>query len=517
MLGSVGVDGNGLEGLELFYEAILRGTQVPISSNRDAMGRRIFRDNESLVAFKDGQSLILTIDKAIQYESEKILKQAIEERQAKAGTVIVAEVENGEILAMANYPAYNPNSPKLASAESKRNRAITDSYEPGSTFKPFIVAQALERGKKPGAKIYCEKGVFKVGDRKISEAEAHEKFEWLTLGEILKFSSNIGAAKLAIEIGSHAVSNVADKLGVGKKTGIDLPGEASGQFSTEELNSIVRLANVGFGHGLAVTPLQMLTYYLAIANGGRWVQPKMVKAILSEDPDSLERGAIRYKLGHRFDTTKSKKVFSPDVAAQVSAMLETVVQEKGTATAAQLDEWPVAGKTGTAQKIDAETHRYSRTKYMSSFVGFAPAKDPRLVALVVLDEPQRKYYAGETAAPAFREIMRASLLRQKIPPQNQSKQLLQLSNKSNVEMIDPEATSAISKSGAVAIENEQDQILLPDLRGSTMREAIRIISSHGVEVEVVGSGLLREQNPPATQWVARGSKVRLIFQQPQAD
>ncbi|MEW6056715.1 MAG: penicillin-binding protein [Bdellovibrionota bacterium] len=534
VLGTVNVDGNGLEGLEFLYEGILNGDEARITSNKDAMGRRIFKDDRGLLAFRDGQSLVLTLDKALQYEAEKGLKQAIDDYQAKSGSVIVAEVETGEILALANTPTYNPNNAKSASLESRRNRAITDAYEPGSTFKPFMVAMALEKGRTPKTQIYCERGSFKVGDRIISEAEAHEKFEWLSLGQILKFSSNIGAAKIALDLGPAPVTQLMDRLGVGKKTEIDLPGEASGFIDHKELRSPVRLANVGFGHGFTVTPLQMLTYYLALANGGHWIQPKLVKAILSEDPDSLERGAIRWKLGHRFDNPKNKKIFSPKIASQITTMLETVVEEEGTGIKAQLAEWPVAGKTGTAQKIDQQTFRYSKSKYIVSFAGFAPAKNPKLVALVVLDEPQKKLYASDTAAPTFREIMRAGLLRERVPPTDSKVRLLQLANKTSIDGLKASAFSATQKtkpadfrslekpsktpkgieqatSLELEVDEKQSRVRLPDLTGLTLRESLKVIGSQPLEIEVVGSGFLREQNPAANQWLKAGSKIKLVF------
>ena len=525
VLGSVNVDGQGLEGLELFYDGILTGERMRISSNKDAMGRKIFVDDHGLLAFKDGQSLVLTIDKAVQYEAEKNLRMAIEEHQAKAGTVIVAEVSTGEILAMANYPTFNPNDAKIPSSDNRRNRAITDTYEPGSTFKPFLVGLALEKGRTPKTKLYCEKGSFKVGKYKISEAETREKYEWLTMGEIIKYSSNVGAAKLALELGAGNLQQIMERMGIGQRTEIDLPGEVPGNFSVKGLNTPVRLANTGFGHGFTVTPLQVLTYYLSIANGGRWIQPKLVKAVLSEDPDSLERGSIRWKLGHRFDTIRTKKIFSPQIATELTRMLESVVEEKGTGTQAQLTDWPVAGKTGTAQKVDAATHRYSRTRHIATFAGFAPSRDPKIVALVVLDEPQKHFYAGETAAPAFREVMRASLLREQVPPVDSGARIQQLANRTSVSQL-TDALSAMKKTptnhslaetNAALTDrptrNEKLQIRLPDLHGQTLREALRTVGEQNLEIEVSGTGLLKEQFPAAEQWLEPGSKLRLIFQQ----
>ena len=517
LLGYVNVDGDGIEGLELFYNEILNGEQTRVASNKDAMGRKIFRDDKGLLAFKDGQSLVLTIDKGLQYEVEKNLKSTIQELQATAGTVIIAEVQTGEILALANYPSYNPNFPKQAYPDQRRNRAITDSYEPGSIYKPFLLALALENGKSPKSKVYCEKGLFTVGDRKISEAETHEKYEWLTLQEILKFSSNIGSAKITLELGAQKYTDMAERLGVGKKTEIDLPGEVSGSFKPNELKSPIRLANVGFGHGFTVTPIQALTHYLTIANHGVWIQPKLVKAILSEDADSFEKGAIQWKLGHRFDLLKTKQIFSSQISKQISQMLQTVVEAKGTGTKAQLAEWPVAGKTGTAQKIDSKTKKYSKTKYISSFAGFAPAQDPKIVAIVVIDEPKKKYYAGDTAAPLFKEVMKSALLRQKVTPLFESKEIIELTNQSILEKIKDESAPIQETSSISATRKEliREAGKMPNLSGLTLRESLKVLdgidTGQNFELEVSGTGTLTEQIPTADADLEKVKKIKLYF------
>ncbi|MBI2605115.1 MAG: transpeptidase family protein [Deltaproteobacteria bacterium] len=535
VLGSVNIDGQGLEGLELQYESILAGEQSRISSTKDAMGRRIFEDGRGILAMRDGQSVLLTIDKSIQYETEKSIRKAVDDFGAKAGTAIVANASTGEILALANDPAFNPNQPKAATPGHRRNRAITDTFEPGSTFKPLLAGIALEKGRSPGSRIYCEKGSFKVGGRRISEAEAHEKFEWLTLGEILKLSSNVGAAKLALELGASTMGQLFERFGLGTRTGIDLPGEVAGSASREGLRSPVRLANVGFGHGVTVTPIQMLTYYLAIANGGRWVQPKLVKAIVSESEDSLEKGEMRWKLNAR-NEPKARAVLAPATARAVSRMLEAVTQEGGTGVKAQLEEWPVAGKTGTAQKIDPETRRYSRTRHIASFAGFAPAQSPRIVAFVMLDEPKHPYYASETAAPAFREVMRAALLREKVPPITGFSKIAELANKNMIESIESEnrrqvrallelapqpAAESIAGSSDVTAASENPAgsgRRVPDLHGLTVREALRALRAENetpsLDVEIIGSGILKAQEPAAHERVESSTKIRLFFEAP---
>lgn len=511
-LGTVNIDGKGIEGLEMHYDAILAGEQTRIASLKDARGRAIFVDDHGILAFRHGQSLELTIDKTIQYEAEKTLRNYAEDFGARAATAIVAEVESGEILAMANYPAYDPNRARGSGMEARRNRAVTDIYEPGSVMKPLVTVLALEKGMAPGAQIYCEKGRFKVGDRVITEAETHEKHEWLTLGEILQHSSNIGAAKLALGLGPEVVGKFLERIGIGERTGIDLPGEVSGLSmplpeTLASLKSAVRLANVGFGQGVTATPLQVLNWYMALANGGVAQQPRLVRRVLADD------GTV----AHEFRPKPGKRLFSAEAAAKVSAMLEKVTQEGGTGAKAGIEEWSVAGKTGTAQKIDPATRRYSKSKYISTFVGFAPANRPKLVTLVIFDEPNttKRYYAGDTAAPAFHDIMRAALIRRNVPSNLNYPAKVENSNRLALQAIrnevesEPQATDG----APMAVElNEQDQVRLPDLKGMTVREVMRTVSQYPIELEILGSGILKEQHPSAQQWLEPRAKVRLTFE-----
>ncbi len=523
VLGTVNVDGQGIEGLELYYNHVLNGQTSRISSEKDAMGRRIFEDEKGILAIKDGQSLILTIDKTIQYETEQTLQQFVSNLDAKSASAIVADVQTGDILALANVPTFNPNESGRANLEQRRNRAITDMYEPGSTFKPLLIAQALEKGKSPKNKIYCERGSFRVGDRVITEAEAHEKYEWLSYADILKFSSNIGAAKIALDLGSNTVSQLFDRLNMGNRTGIDLPGEATGIANKSELKSNVRLANVGFGHGIMVTPIQILSYYLSLANSGNWIQPKIVKAIISEDQDAIEKGEMRYKIGTFKKQNTSRQIFSAKNSNLIRNMLETVTEPDGTGKYAQLEEWPVAGKTGTAQKIDPSTKKYSRTKFISSFVGFAPANNPRLITMVVIDEPKRKYYASETAAPTFAEIMRSALMREGVPSNNERSKALILSNRSQLDSFESSAvakkpTLTATESNHNAIQNitheveNPNQIIVPDFKGYSIRESVKWAANRNIQIEIVGSGILKSQSITPNTTVESGTKLTLTFE-----
>ena len=512
-MGTVNIDGKGIEGIEMRYDSLLAGEQTRIASLKDAHGRAIFVDDQGILAFRHGQSLELTIDKTIQYEAEKTLRNYAEDFGARAATAIVAEVETGEILALANYPTYDPNRARGSGMEARRNRAVTDIYEPGSIMKPLLTVLALEKGMAPDAKIYCEKGVFRVGDRIISEAETHEKYEWLTLEEILQKSSNIGAAKLALQMGPDNVGAFLQRMGLGARTGIDLPGEVSGLSmpladTLASLKSNVRLANVGFGQGITATPLQVLAWYMALANGGVAQQPRLVRRVLADD------GAVVQE----FTPKPGKRLFSPEGAARVSTMLEKVTQEGGTGVKAALGEWTVAGKTGTAQKIDPATRRYSKSKYISTFVGFAPAKRPKLLTLVLFDEPNtsKRYYAGDTAAPAFHDIMRAALIRRNVPANLAVPAQVENSNRLALQAIrsevEGEPQGAVGTASLAAELNELDQVRLPDMKGMTIREVMRAVSSYPLELEILGSGVLKEQQPPPQQWLEPRTKVRLTFE-----
>jgi cell division protein FtsI (penicillin-binding protein 3) len=501
VLGSVNIDGQGIEGIEYTFDRTLRGRETRIQSMKDARGRRIFATDQGLSALIDGESLVLTLDKTLQHESERQLKAVVENTRAKAASAIVMNVHTGEILALANYPNFNPNDAKNFSIEARRNRVVADTYEPGSTFKPFIVAASLENGFSPSSKIYCEMGQFKVQDRVISEAETHEKFEWLTLTEIIKFSSNIGAAKLALKLGPTKTSKIFEQFGFGRKTGVELPGEALGIVSQRDLKSQVRLANVGFGHGFTATPLQIVTAYAAIANGGQVVHPTLVKALLKQDAESLAYGEVRYNIDtSTIKNTNQSSVVSSSLlnrktAQQLQKVLAAVVTEGGTGEQAQLEEWPVAGKTGTAQKIDETTKKYSRQNYIASFAGFAPVNKPHLAAIVVVDEPRTSYYASQTAAPVFREIMRLALLREKIPPQDHAVRLLEIANQQSLNTL---KVSGVEKKSTDSNKQIIDLNAMPDLGKMTLRQARRLLGPYKIKLKVEGAGdIVSEQLPKA--------------------
>ena len=394
LLGITGTDGIGLEGLELSFNDELSGQNSELLSFRDAKGRKLLTQLDVDPLQRQGASLQLTIDRQIQFVAEKALSHAVEESRGVAGMAVVLDPRTGELLAIANFPSFNPNAPLAGAAEAYRNRAVLDAFEPGSTFKAFTVAAALEENAiQPNQSIFCENGAWAVGRHTIHDTHPHS---WLSPGQILQVSSNIGASKIAQSLGREKLMAYAARFGFGQAAGLGLPGESKGSLPYPKGD--VALATAAFGQGLSVTAIQLAAAYGAIANGGLLMKPYLVRKVV--DPDGL------VLLDNR--PTSERRVISGHTAARVIAMLETVVQKAGTAPRARMEEFRVAGKTGTAQKPDPVARGYS-DKRIASFVGIVPADAPRAVILVVIDEPKTDVFGGLVAAPAFKEIAAAAL------------------------------------------------------------------------------------------------------------
>jgi len=394
LLGFVGVDGKGLEGLEFQYDRVLHGEKTYILRDVDALNRPLAPVQGILDSERDGNHLVLTIHKQIQHVVETHLKRAVKDHSARAAMAVVLDPKTGEILAMANVPGFNPNVFSQFPRSAMRNRCVTDAYEPGSTFKTFLLAAALEEGLfKPDQILFCENGTFRVYDRIIHDVKRHG---WLTLQGILQRSSNIGAAKVGLQLGPKRFYRYLKGFGFGRPTEVDLPGEASGVVRPPERWSPVDLATISFGQGISATALQLAVAYGSIANRGVRMRPFLVKEILDPHGQTIRRVAPK-EVG---------RVISPQTAQTLTRMLTSVVSEKGTGARAALEGFRVAGKTGTAQKPDLRAGGYRKDRYTASFAGFVPAEDPRICLVVLVDEPKEEIYGGQVAAPLFREIAR---------------------------------------------------------------------------------------------------------------
>ncbi len=391
-LGYMGSENQGLAGLELKFNKELIGSPVEIKFYRDAKGRPIKYEDNDVQLEKKSHDLVLSIDKDLQGQVEKILKDGIEENKARKAGVGIMDASTGEILAVANYPSFDSNAPKQYDDHLKRLAFLSDPFEPGSVFKTLVVAAALEEKVATAeTKFYCEKGKFKIGKHTISEAEVHEQFEWLTVEDILRYSSNIGTTKIAFELNYPRMRKELLRFGMGEKTGIEIPGESKGIVSKKDNIAKISLSNISFGHGIAVTGMQLLSSYAAIANKGIQVRPTILKR----------------KEG---DTVPEKRIMEEKTAKSLEKMLVKAVQE-GTGTNAIIPHFKIAGKTGTAQRV-SESGGYSG--YVSSFIGYPVNLPQKFVIFVYVDDPRGAvYYGNAVAAPIFKKIAQYILYKNK--------------------------------------------------------------------------------------------------------
>lgn len=402
LLGFVGLDDRGLEGVELQYDDLLGGKPRWVLGQQDALGRLVFREEDE-AATGPIFNLGLTIDEVIQYVAERELAAAVERSRAKGGSAIVLDPRTGEILALANVPTFNPNAFERAPQAARRNRAAVDTFEPGSVFKMVLAAGALEEGlSRPGDQLYGENGVIQVGGLTIRD---HEPYGWLTFEQVIAQSSNVGAIKVGQRLGKTLYYNYISGFGFGSLTGIDLPGESPGMLRRPRGWSAVSLGALSIGQEVSVTPIQLVTALAAVANGGELMRPYVVRSLRTPDG----------RVGREVAPIRVRRVISPESAATVTRILEAVVRD-GTGKEAAVEGYRVAGKTGTAQKPEPGRRGYSRTRVVASFAGFVPAEAPRLAILVVIDEPQTLRWGGSIAAPTFREIAREALAYLKVPP-----------------------------------------------------------------------------------------------------
>jgi cell division protein FtsI (penicillin-binding protein 3) len=485
VLGFTNVDAHGLEGLELLYNQELLSKVEALQVERDARGRPLWVNPSASQRVHHGNRVELTIDAALQHVAEREIESAVRQYRAEAGLVVVMDPRSGELLAMANVPTFDPNEPNAASPAARRNRIVTDSYEPGSTFKTFTAAAALEAALvQPDDRIYCENGSYAVGRRTVHD---HDPYGWLTFADVIQHSSNIGTAKVGERVGAARLAATIDAFGFGRPTGIDLPGEVAGLVRPVDRWGRIHLVTTSFGQGISVTALQLVRAYAAIANGGMLMRPYVVQRVVAED-GRVVRDQRPEVLG---------RVIGPDTARTLTQLLQRVV-EGGTGTKANVDGFAVAGKTGTAQKV--ENGRYSTRGRMSSFIGYLPADDPRLVILVVIDSPKGMTYGGLVAAPVFRRVAEYGLERLGIRSPAAPHPIPEL--------------AALTPQPVVWRLPEPAAGGMPSFLGLSMREALVRARRAGWDVRVQGSGFVVAQEPPPGAAAGSGRELRLIFGTP---
>ena len=403
VLGFCNIDGKGIEGIEHRYEEELNTESRAHQAMRDALGRR-FETGEKSSQLPAGNDVILTLNATIQHVTETALAQAVADSQALSGMAVVMDPSTGAVLAMAHQPLFNPNTYRSHRPEQWRNRCITDAFEPGSTMKVFIAAAALESGAyTPESLFFCENGQYRIANHVVHDTKPHA---WLTMANVIKYSSNIGAIKIGEGLGRATFHAALQRFGFGEPTGLDFPGETAGSLSPYERWTAMDASAMTFGHGLSVSTLQLTTAMGAIANDGVMMRPYLVKEI--RDPGG--------RVVQQTHPQPMRQVVSAASARQVREMLAEVLTPGGTAVNAALKGYKAGGKTGTAHKIKPEGG-YDKNRYTASFVGFAPFDRPRIVVMVVIDEPHHGHYGGVVAAPAFREICQKTLDYLNIPPE----------------------------------------------------------------------------------------------------
>jgi cell division protein FtsI (penicillin-binding protein 3) len=491
VIGFTGLDPEGLEGLELEYDSQVLGQGGFLVTERDALGRGIGGGEETVQGGEQGSDLHLTLDKNLQFIAEKELAAGVKSCRARSGTVVVLDPTSGEVLAMASQPDFNPNAFTRYRPAQWRDRAICDTYEPGSTIKMFLLAAALDKGVvKPNSVIDCENGAYRVGGKTIHD---HHPYGRLKLPEILKVSSNIGAAKIGEALDRENFYRYLRDFGFGETSGIDLPGEQPGLLRKPSQWFDIDLAAISFGQGLTVTPLQVATAAAAIANGGYLMQPYVVEQVVNAYGDVVESHHPKVR----------QQVVSTAVAKEIKDMLELVTEEGGTGTLASVSGYRVAGKTGTAQKVDPVTGTYSSDKTEASFVGFVPADDPKLVILVVLDEPEGRTFGGLVAAPIFSRIAAQGLRYLKVPPREPvnpgqlpslDEMLAHQAEPADVPAAQPEAMN-----GAVPV--------MPNCLGMSYRQVLQTMENVKLNIRLNGSGRVIDQHPRPGAPIRFGSEV----------
>jgi len=526
VLGFVDLDEKGLGGIEYQLDEQIRSKSEKIIVMADAH-QRWFDGSE---AVRDrGVNVILTLDEKIQYIAERELQVAMGKTRAAAGSVLVINPNTGEILALANWPKFNPNAAKEAPAEARMNRAVSALYEPGSTFKLITLAAAFDQNITRADEVFdCENGAVYVAGHRIRD---HKPFGMLKVAEILAQSSDVGAIKIALRLGAPKFYDYIRAFGFGSLTGVDMPGETKGIVRRLENWSQISIGSISMGQEVGVTPIQLISAVSAIANGGLLYRPHVIAG--------LKRGETVLPPEGSIGSTEPKRVVRPETAATLRRLMEGVVLN-GTGKLARLDGWTVAGKTGSAQKIDPATGRYSRTQLIASFTGFAPISNPAVTILVSLDSPVGEHEGGQVAAPVFKRVaeqvlayldvprdvplgnprmLRASYRRdaatdsaslEDFTPTDFSSQADQLPDalhESKAKETPPAVTVAVDEGGDIGV---------PDFSGMTMRDVTERSLRLGLDPVLVGSGLAMNQTPRAEARVRRGAKITVQFGTPVA-
>lgn len=474
VIGFIDAKADGKDGVEGYYDEYIKTASSRVRYQKDNKGNPIYSaSNPELLSKSNDNVVYLTIDSDIQYQIERELKATVDKWRAASGTVIVMDPYTGEIISLANYPDYDPNDLKESASFAMKNRAVTDIFEPGSTFKIVTAGIALKtKTTDLTEKFWDENGQFVVSGKKINEAKGHD-YGWMTIETIIAKSSNIGSAKLGLKIGYSKFMDGIDEFGFGQKTGVDLPGEVSGLIQRK--GGPVELSNMAFGQGISVTAMQMARMYSIIANGGYDVTPHIVKKIVNKNGEEI--AAVS-------SDSKGDSLIPTDIAKSLGNMLRSVVTE-GTATGTDISGFDVGGKTGTAQK--PERGGYSKDKYVASFLGFFPVSKPKYTLVVLVDEPKGNYFAAVVAVPLFRNVANILIQNSSVTPEVKKEEPKKVDEKKEQVKAAPEPLRKPVVSG--------DPNMVPNLTGLTLRDALKSLSGKWDDIKVEGAGRVVRQVP----------------------
>ncbi|MBW2184819.1 MAG: transpeptidase family protein [Deltaproteobacteria bacterium] len=493
IVGFSGTDNDGLEGIERRYNGVLAGDVSYLVMQRDG-GSRSIGSGRQVIKGQLGKDVTLTIDKQLQYIVEKELAAAVRDSKSKSGSVVILDPFSGQVLAMASSPDYDPNAFGSFTAAQRRNRVVCDTYEPGSTFKLFLLAAALDSNViKVDDVVDCGRGSYRIGGKVIHD---HTELGRLNISDVLKYSSNIGCAKIAQKLGKETFYSYLTQFGFAQKTEIDFDGEGRGLLRKPQRWFEIDLAAISFGQGISVTSLQLAAAASAIVNGGELYRPYLVKKITNPVNDVTDEQTPQLV----------RRVIGRDIAHELMQMMVTVTDVDGTGSRARVAGFDVGGKTGTAQKVDPVTRTYSVDKRVSSFIGFAPAEAPKMVILVVLDEPKvQKTYGGLLAAPVFSRIADQALRYLHVPATQRKSMAIDTDMPIRVEL---PALSSVT----VAVDPGTE--VMPDCKGLSSRQMLRLMAKSGLNIMIKGVGRVADQYPLAGESVNTDSTVWVKLQPP---
>jgi cell division protein FtsI (penicillin-binding protein 3) len=510
VLGFVAPDGEGKDGLELALDEDLRGKVEDVRGLRDRSGRLIFEGASESHALQ-GYDVTLSLDEGIQHVAERELDAAMRTYETKGASLVVVDPWTGEILALSSAPGYNPNDYTDSEPDARRDRAVTDRFEPGSVMKSFMLAAALNAGTlKPTDEINCEHGSYQIAGIVVHDTHINDM---LTPTQILARSSNIGALKIGLQLGEPTLYAAYRRFGFGEETGVPLPGEAGGVLRPKGRPWVdFETATASYGQGISVTTLQLAMAMGAIANGGRLLEPILVKHVRNGQGDPIRESGVHVR----------RQVIAPGVARMVGEMLTAVTEkeEGGTGWEAAIPGFRVAGKTSTAQKVDPATGKYSEEKYTAIFVGFVPVDKPRIVVAVVLDEPSIGHYGGDLAGPVFRRVAEASLRQLGVTPSSSSAKLADVKRAGDradatLALMRPPiqpAAPPTQASAAAPGTPAPDAVRVPDASGLAGHDVVAALTKAGLVPQIEGWGRVVRQNPPPGTSAPKGSAVRVVLE-----